>query len=467
MRLNIRWRLALWNVLGLAVVLAGFAVLVYALLAHTHYEHLDRSVLAEFRELEEEQRADEEGRARLRDWIAEVKEHDNFTCVLYDAEGKVYERTRELSDDMAPPAPHADDRRRFFDADFPGLGRQRVLVGELRAGARPFTAVLMAPLEEVDRELGLLLWAILLAVPAALAASGGWSYFMARKALAPMERLRRSTEEITATRLDRRLPIANSHDELGRLTLTINEMISRLERSFVEVRRFTADASHELRSPLAVIRSEAEVALNRPIGEEVCRNLLGSILEEVERLTRLTDQLLVLAREDADAAPRPQGPVDLTALVGVVVENMRPLAESKGIAFTAEADGPVEVRGDEVGLREIVYNLLENAIKYTAGGGEVAVRCGRGGGEAFVVVRDTGVGIAPEHQARVFDRFYRVDRTRSREQGGTGLGLSIARSLAAAHGGSIELESAPGKGATFIVRLPEGGEAPNGEGGTS
>ena len=463
MRLNIRWRLALWNVLGLAVVLAGFAALVYGLAAHTHYEHIDRSLLAEFQELEEEQRPDEENRARLRDWIAEVKEHNNFICVIYDADGKVYERARELSDGATPPAPHVAGGRRFFDADFPSLGRQRVLVGELRAADNSFAAVLMAPLEEVDRELGLLLWAILLAVPAALSASGGWSYFMACKALAPMEQLRRSTKEITATRLDLRLPVANTHDELGRLTGTINEMITRLERSFAEVRRFTADASHELRTPLAVIRSEAEVALTHPLGEEGSRNLLGSILEEIERLTRLTDQLLTLAREDADAAPRPEA-VDLTTLVSVVVDNMRPLAESKGVTLTVKKDGPVEVRGDGVRLRQVLYNLLDNAIKYTPEGGLVAVRCGRGEGEAFVAVWDTGVGIAPEHQPRVFDRFYRVDKARSREQGGTGLGLSIAQSIVAAHGGRIELDSAPDRGTTFTITLPESPGPPNGPG---
>ncbi len=463
MRLSIRWRLVLWNVLGLAVVLAGFAALVYGLMAHTHYDRLDRTVLAEFRDMEEDQPSGEP----LRDWMAEIKEHDNFACVLYDAGGKVCERTSDLPPEAIPPAPPAGADPRFLDAAPPGLGRQRVLVGGLRLGGQPYTAILMAPLDDVDRELGLLLWAIFLAVPAALAASGAWSYFMARKALAPMERLRRSTREITAVRLDRRLSVRNAHDELGRLTATINDMIARLERSFAEVRRFTADASHEMRTPLAVIRNEAEVALARPIGEEGCRNLLGSILEEVDRLTRLTDQLLTLAREDADAVLPPQAAVDLAALVRSVVETMRPLAESRGVALTAEAEGPVEVRGDEARLRQVLYNLLDNAIKYTPEGGAVAVRCGRDGGEAVLAVRDTGVGIPPEHLHRVFDRFYRADKARTREQGGAGLGLSIARSIAAAHGGRIELESALGKGATFIVRLPEGGKAPNGEGGAS
>jgi signal transduction histidine kinase len=234
-------------------------------------------------------------------------------------------------------------------------------------------------------------------------------------------------------------------------------MIARLEGSFAEMRRFTADASHELRTPLAAIRTEAEVALNRPLDTADCRQLLGSILEECERLTRLTEQLLALAREDAGAAPQAGGPVDLATLVKGVVENMRPLAEANAIRLHEESDGPAQVTGDETRLRQVFYNVLDNAIKYTPEGGTVTVRCTRRGREAVVTVADTGVGIPPEHLPRVFDRFYRVDRARSREQGGTGLGLSIARCIVAAHGGRIELDSTPGRGTTCTVALPEKG----------
>jgi heavy metal sensor kinase len=308
----------------------------------------------------------------------------------------------------------------------------------------------------VDRELGLLLAVMLLAVPVALALSGGAGYLLARTALAPMDRLRRSTEEITADRLDRRLPGSDSRDELGRLTRTLNAMIARLERSFAEVRRFTADASHELRTPLTAIRTEAEVALARPLNPADCQQLLGSILEECDRLARLTDQLLALAREDAAAARQAHEPVDLAALVRGVVETMRPLAEAGGLRLRLDAGGAVEVRGDGARLREVFYNLVDNAIKYTAEGGEVEVRSGQAGREAVVTVRDTGAGIPPEHLPHVFDRFYRVDKARSREQGGTGLGLSIARSIVTAHGGAIKLESAPGHGTTCTVTLPAG-----------
>jgi heavy metal sensor kinase len=288
----------------------------------------------------------------------------------------------------------------------------------------------------------------------------GGGYFLARRALAPVSLLRRRTDEITADRLDRRLPVPNPRDELGLLAGTINEMIARLERSFAEVRRFTADASHELRTPLAVIRSEAEIALGRNSVPPEQQARLGSILEECDRLARLTDQLLALAREDAGVSRQAHKRLDLAALAAGTAETMRPLAEAGGVRLHAGSTLPVWVEGDEARLRQVFFNLLDNAIKYTPGGGEVEVRVGAADGRAVATVRDTGEGIPAEHLPRVFDRFYRVDRARSRERGGTGLGLSIARSVVTAHGGSIELDSAPGRGTTARVLLPlEAGEA--------
>jgi two-component system, OmpR family, heavy metal sensor histidine kinase CusS len=335
----------------------------------------------------------------------------------------------------------------------PLIGRQRALERTFEAGGEELTAVLLAPLADVDRELADLRKALAVAVPAALALAVVPAYLLARKALAPMERLRRLTEEITADRLDRRLPVAHPGDELGRLTATINAMIGRLERSFQEVRRFTADASHELRTPLAAIRTEAEVALARPMSVEEHQQLLGSVLEECDRLGRLTDQLLLLAREDAGAAP-PHGRVELAGLLRGAVEALRPLAEARGLRLAADVAGPLAVRGNEGRLRQVFLNLLDNALKYTPPGGAVATRLRRQGDEAVVEVSDTGVGIAPEHQPRVFDRFYRVDKARSRAEGGTGLGLSIARGIVLAYGGTIGLASEPGRGTTVTVALP-------------
>lgn len=455
MTLSIRWRLTLWNTLGLAVMLLVFAALIYGLLRHALYEQIDRKLMGALAQLEQDERTAAEPGERLRYWIYEWREHENLAAITYDLKGKVWERTQELADDSVPPVPAiADSEHRLEDKAIPILGRQRVLESALRLGDHSSTIALMASLEDVDHELGEVRTILLTAVPIVLLLSGGLGYLLARKALAPMERLRRSTKEITAERLDHRLPVINPHDELGRLTETFNDMIGRLERSFAEIRRFTADASHELRTPLTVIRTEAEVALAKPLNLAEHQQLLGSILEECSRLTRLTDQLLALAREDAHAAHQAQESVDLAILVADVAETMRPLAEVKDLHLRVKANGSAWVRGDALRLREVFFNLLDNGIKYTPKGGEVEVQIDQNGSVAIVTMRDTGIGIPSEHLPHVFDRFYRVDKARSRAEGGTGLGLSIAQSTIVAHGGRIELTSAPGKGTTCTVTLP-------------
>jgi len=293
-----------------------------------------------------------------------------------------------------------------------------------------------------------------MAVPLAILAAGGLAYWLARTALAPVQQLDRLTQEITAERLDRRLTPANPGDELGRLTQTINQMIGRLEGSFSEIRRFTADASHEIRTPLTAIRAETEVALRQPLTVHEYQNLLGSILEECDRLSRLTDQLLTLAREDAGSSRAVHEVVDIAGIVQEVAETLRPVAESKGLRFHSETDGPVRVSGDNLGLRQVFFNVLDNAIKYTPPGGDVRIDLSQRDGEVVMTIRDTGIGIAAEHLPHVFDRFYRVDKARSRAEGGTGLGLSIARSTVAAHGGRIELTSTPSQGTTCMIQLP-------------
>jgi heavy metal sensor kinase len=462
-RLSIRWRLALWNTLALAGLLVGFAALVYALMAHALYEQADRALLAEADQLRRDDRLAAEPEDRLGHWIDEFHEHEKFFCVVYDAEGRRVLKTPELAEAAVPPAPAgAVEAPRFDDRTLPVIGRQRVLTHRLRAGGREFVVLHLAPLKDVDGELGELLAVLAVAVPVTLAVSALLAYLLARQALRPMDRLRRRTEEVTAERLDRRLPVANPADEVGRLATTINAMIARLERSFAEVRRFTADASHELRTPLTAIRTEAEVALRGSPTEAEYRDLLGSVLEECERLTRLADQLLALAREDAPGTHPPPRPLDLAALVGAVVETVRPLAEARGLSLRHEPGGPLPVRGDEPRLRQVFLNVLDNAVKYTPGGGAVEVRLGRQGDQVRVTVRDTGIGIPPEHLPRVFDRFYRVDKARTRAEGGTGLGLSIARSIVLAHGGDITLDSAPGRGTVCTVSLPCGGNESRG-----
>jgi two-component system, OmpR family, heavy metal sensor histidine kinase CusS len=449
MRLSIRWRLTLWYTVALAVVLVGFGCLVYTLLARSLYQRIDQSLLAELQEIENKPNPN------LAYWIKEAKEHENIFCIVYDPEGKVYERTEELPADSIPtPSTFGTAASAVGDVTLAIIGRQRWLRRSLRLGGKELTIAVLAPLEEVDAELRQLASVLLFAVPLALALAGGLGYFMARKALAPMEHLHQLTEEVTADRLDRRLPVVNPGDELGRLTQTINAMIGRLQHSFAEIRRFTADASHELRTPLTVIRTEAEVALRQPLSVAEYHQLVSSILEECEHLTRLVDQLLMLSREDTPAAKPLHEPLDLADLVGAVVDTVRPLAEARGLKLRNERETSVQVWGDETRLRAVFYNLLDNAIKYTPEGGEIEVKVYRNDHSAIVSVRDSGIGIPPEHLPRVFDRFYRVDKARSREQGGTGLGLSIAKTIVTAHGGQIDLTSSPTVGTICTVTFP-------------
>jgi heavy metal sensor kinase len=448
MRLSIRWRLTVWYTVALAIVLIGLGCLVYALLARSLYQRMDQSLLAEIQEIQDKPNPN------LPYWIKEAKEHENICCIVYDPEGRIYERTEELPADSIPTlSAFGGAGNAVGDASLPIIGHQRWLKRSLQLAEKELTVVLIAPLEEVDRELRQLASVLILAVPLSLAVAGSLGYFMARKALAPMEHLHRLTEEVTADRLDRRLPVANPSDELGRLTQTINAMIGRLEHSFAEIRRFTADASHELRTPLTVIRTEAEVALRQPLSVPEYQQLVASILEECEQLTRLVDQLLMLSREDAHAAKPVHERFDLAKLLDSVVDTVRPLAEAKGQKLNANRTTSVLVCGDETRLRAVFYNLLDNAIKYTPEGGEIEVELCRNGDSAIVSVRDRGIGIPPEHLPRVFDRFYRVDKARSRE-GGTGLGLSIAKTIVTAHGGHIDLTSSPAVGTTCTVTLP-------------
>jgi heavy metal sensor kinase len=438
----------------LALALVGMGALVYGLMRHTLYQRIDRSLQTELEELEHDSRLAGEPQTRLRHWIYEFKEHENVSCVVYRTDGQVFLRTEELAAASVPPAPGRTPAPVWADVSLPYIGRQRTLTSELHAGETSYPIVFLAPLAEVDESLRQLLTVLAIATAICLLIGGGLAYLQARKALAPMDELHRLTQDITADRLDRRVPVAFADDELGRLTQTINAMIARLEHSFAEIRRFTADASHELRTPLTAIRAETEVALHRTLTLPEQEQLLASILEECDRLTRLTDQLLSLSREDAGLCQPARDEVELRSLVHQAVETMRPAAQSKGLQINSCVNGPIVVSGDETRLRQVLYNLLDNAIKYTPEGGAIEVRLGPENSRAVITVRDTGIGIPTEHIPRVFDRFYRVDKARSREQGGTGLGLSIARTIVQSHNGQIDLVSRPGEGTAFTVSLP-------------
>ena len=299
---------------------------------------------------------------------------------------------------------------------------------------------------------------ILLLAPVILAASVAIGYLLAGRALAPVDRIVDEVQAITDGRsLHRRLASLESGDELARLTATLNAMLERLERSFASLRRFTADASHELKTPLTVLRAGIERALtSRKITPEVME-LLDATLVEVNQMTDILESLLMLARADEGRAPLALEPVDLRDLLGEIAETGGILGEQADVTVHVSMPGAaVVLAADRVRLRQLLMNLLTNAIKFTPAGGRVDVRAEPHRNGVAVSVRDTGVGIAPGDLPHIFDRFWRADASRSRtsERAGVGLGLAISKWIAEAHGGTIAVQSRPGRGTTFTVQLP-------------
>jgi heavy metal sensor kinase len=300
------------------------------------------------------------------------------------------------------------------------------------------------------------LWLELVVLSLTVLALGGFGgYLLAQRSLGPLARMAEHARRITAEQLHERLALPDSSTEVDQLRDAFNETLSHLERSFAQLRRFTADASHELRTPLTALRSVGEVGLRGARTAEDYRDVIGTMLEEVDRLSRLSDELLTLARADAGQAGLRSEPVDLSALASEVTDELSVLAEERGQAIECHGDGRVIVRGDRLALRQALVNLVDNAIKYAPGSTRVFVRVGSTPEHAFFEVQDEGPGIGPEDRERIFERFYRIDSSRSREIGGTGLGLSLVKLTTEAHGGRVELDTERGRGSTFRVVLPQ------------
>jgi heavy metal sensor kinase len=309
----------------------------------------------------------------------------------------------------------------------------------------------MVDVDESVRRLRLLL---ILAVPVAVAGAGAGGWLLARKALLPVDRMTRKAEVITADRLQERVAVPSSRDELGRLAETLNDMLNRIERGVQEQQRLVADASHELRTPLAVMRSEIDVCLRAPdLPEDDAREVLSSVGEEVERMSRILDNLLTLARIDEGRLDLLCAPQRLDAMVAEVLDKLRPIAHAKGIGLVAEGES-AEVLADGPRFELVITNLVDNAIKYTGAGGTVRVVVWRDPHEAGISVHDTGPGIGADALPHLFDRFYRADAARSRADGGSGLGLSICKEIVTAHGGRLWASSELGHGSSFTLAMP-------------
>lgn len=456
---SVRIRLTFWYAGVLALSLIAFALVIYYAAGNIFHERQDESLRSTAQTVASayvEELAEAHSESKAGEVVLAEITFPNRYVQLTDNTGKPIAASANLSGSTIaiPATVLADARARgFSDVTVRGL---RVTVVPLSTDPSLGYAAVAEPLSVVEaglRELRRDLFTGVLLVML-LASAGG--YFLARKSLAPIASMNSQTQHISAENLSARLDVTNSRDELGRLATTINDLLARLENSFKEQQRFIADASHELRTPLAVLRGETEVSLTKPRTIEEYQQSLSLIQDEAERLSRIVEDLFILAHQPINTrAALNRERVSLNDAARDCARAAQVLAMQKGVKLKWESDAPsIALNGDEELIRRMILNLLDNAVKYTPAGGEISLALGRQNGNAEIIVRDTGIGIPSSAQPRVFDRFFRVDKARARAMGGAGLGLSIAQWIVEVHGGQISVASTSGAGSTFTVLLP-------------
>lgn len=454
---SVHARLTLWYVGALALVLLAYAALIYVLMRGQLGAELDRHLHRDYEIATQALHVQPDGRVGWREpqrFHASDRLDTEAMIELYDAaDTLVFRRTvHDVPESLGLPAPGAA-LGGYSSLSLDGV-RLRLLEARFTLGKNAYAMRLVRSAELVDRELrALLLW-LALGLPAALALAGGLGWFVARRALDPVARMTTEARRISAERLSARLPVINPDDELGALASAFNQAFDRIEHAFAQLSQFTSDAAHELRTPLTALKTVGEVALRGRGGDAAYWEALASMLEEIERLAALVDGLLLLARADEGRLAPARAPVALDELVADTVALMQPLAEEKRQQIAVRIEPGVRAFGDRALLQQVLMNLLDNAVRHCPGGAHITVSTGGVAGSAVLEVADDGPGIAPGDRERVFDRFFRVDaaRVRDDQNGGFGLGLAIVRALVVAQGGRIVLAAAE-RGARFSIAL--------------
>jgi heavy metal sensor kinase len=458
---TLRFKLTLWYCGTLALVMLLFGGLMYGLVRHRLLSHYD-GMLAEKSVQVQFVLQDTEDCHVLSPAQSETMDRLGQIVLLHEFNGshEIYYRSPEMKANPLAPTVGAlgwDDSAvpRFMTLRHGGV-EWRILSQpyQARSGRRGVIR-LMADLSEVQETLRHLRAAMLLLIPAGLACSALGGFWLSGRALAPVDRIARMAREIQASRLDRRLPHPGVQDEIGRLVDTLNGMIGRLQGSFNTMERFTADASHELRNPLATMRNTLDVVRAQPRTVAELGAAMDSLGEDVDRLRKIVEDLLLLARADNGRLVMEREPVSLDSLVQALAETYQPLAQELGVALEVDAPVRILVVGDERWLYQLVGNLLDNALKFTPAGGAVRAAVLALPETVRLTVRDSGPGLAEESLERLFERFYQADQSRVRApRPGSGLGLAIAAWIVESHGGRISAANHPGGGAVFTVDLP-------------
>jgi heavy metal sensor kinase len=451
---SVRVRLTLWHVGVILVVLAVYAGGVYSFVRNNSSRLLDERLHDDFDWASDMLAQRPDGTIAPYD---ETGEGDSPWLQVWSLDGKLLYDTPEARRNPVPNGARLAVSSKEEDRiiEIPEVNPPyRVMSGGARIGGRPVLVQVARSEGPIAQNLKELLYILLLGLPGAMVIAGVGGYVLARRALAPLDRMAERARSINAERLNDRLPVDNPDDELGRLAIVFNETLTRLESSFEQMRRFTADASHELRTPLTAIRTVGEVGLRGRRDDTAYREIIGSMLDEVDRLALLVDRLLMLSRGDTEKPNLSFDIVDIPQLANEVVEQLSVLTEEKDQTININCDEVSRWLGDRMVLRQALLNLVDNAIKYTPAGGAIDVRVTQSQAGITIDVADSGPGIPAELRARIFDRFYRVDKARSRENGGTGLGLAISKWAVEVNGGRLTLEPT-GAGSCFRITLPQ------------
>ena len=455
---TVRWHLTLWYMLVLSLSLLVFGFVVDRLVKQNLYSQVDHELAdtlsavttALDRTFKEEQNP---SRELLLDELTELGLPSQLALQLSTGGLKLLVNVRSLPASVsgAISAPGFSSGAPATIHDGPDSWRVCVAMSDRGAG---FQAVLVRNLSLVDAQIATLRRTLLIAIPLILLGALAGGYFLAGRALQPVSRIAAQARHIEAQALSQRLEIGDSGDEFGRLAQVLNDLFARLERAFQQQRQFLSDAAHELRTPAAILRSQADVVLEKPRSAAEYEDALAAMRDETVHLSSIVDDLLLIARAEASQLPVVKEQADLMEIADECCRALRPLIQAKGLRLNWTIGEGVEVLGDPRLLRRATMNLLANAIKFTPGQGAISVVVERNGKSAFVKVGDTGRGIAPADLPHVFERFYRSGTVSGTEQEGAGLGLSIVKMIAELHGGEISVASAPGAGTEFSLTIP-------------
>jgi two-component system OmpR family sensor kinase len=456
---SFKLRLTLWYALVTAIVLAVFSIAAYETVEHRLEAEIDRQLRIDFDLVEAQLEKDDTGQIR---WLVHGAHGDEGFARLsawfevWSEDGRLLLRHWPVPDSEIRSALSAPLGRvlRFREIELEQDLHVRLMERPARIQETGVVMRVFRDESDMRRTLREIVEVFLLAMPFAVAIASLGGYLMARRSLRPVAAMVEQAQKITMESLAARLPNPNPSDEFGRLATVFNETLHRLENSFDELKRFTADASHELRTPLTALRTVGEVALRRERNAENLRDTIGSMLEEAQRLDELIASLLTLARLESDNAALSRERVDVGTALREVSETVSVLAAEKNQEMDVSVTERIEIDVDRVLLRQALLNIVHNAIRHSPNDTRICVEARREGAQVCIDVTDQGPGIAPEHQSRIFDRFYRIDKARTRADGSYGLGLAIAKWSIERQGGRIEVESRGSGGSTFRIVLP-------------